>query len=74
MRFTEISEQTPIGTTLSGTSSGNNLVGNTAAIQSPGMQAAQLMKQKQEKDQQKKAIQDQITALQKQLADLNRAP
>jgi hypothetical protein len=38
------------------------------------MQAAQAVKAKQQKTQQEKALQDQITALQKQLSDLRAAP
>lgn len=46
--------------------------GNTAALADPKMQAAQLAKQKQEKDKQRQALQAQIAALQKQMADLNK--
>ena len=47
---------------------------NAADVTDPKMQAAALAKQKQDKFAQKKQIQDQIAALQKQLADLNRTP
>jgi hypothetical protein len=82
MRYSEFSEQigtigtttAPIGTAPVGASAppGTGLTGNTGAMQDPRMQAANLAKQRQDKDQQKKAIQDQIAALQKQLSDLNR--
>lgn len=82
MRYSDFAEQASIGSTPMPTPGGSSvpttsaptagLTGNTAALQDPRMQAANLAKQKQEKDKQKKAIQDQIAALQKQLADLNR--
>lgn len=81
MRYKEIIEQIgtvgsmPLATApgVSTTSApGSSLSGNVAATQDPRMQAANLAKQKQEKDKQKKMIQDQIAALQKQLSDLNR--
>lgn len=82
MRYNEFFEQAPIGSTPMPTSGAvppmgtpqANMTGNTAALQDPKMQAAQLAMQKQNKDKQKKAIQDQITALQRQLSDLNRTP
>lgn len=82
MRYQEFSEQTTVGSTSMPAAGGSTvpstaapaggLSGNVAALQDPRMQAANLAKQKQEKDKQKRAIQDQIAALQKQLADLNR--
>jgi hypothetical protein len=80
MRYSDFAEQigtigttaTPIGAAPPGTPPASGLTGNVGATQDPRMQAADLAKQKQQKDQQKKAIQDQIAALQKQLADLNR--
>lgn len=82
MRYLEFSEQAPIGSTPMPPAGGSTvpstaapaggLTGNVAALQDPRMQAANLAKQKQEKDKQKKAIQDQIAELQKQLSDLNR--
>jgi len=84
MRYSEIAEQGTIGSTPLPTAGGSTipttaaptapsgLTGNVAALQDPKMQAANLAKQKQQKDQQKKENQDQIAALQKQLADLNR--
>ena len=79
MRYSDFAEQIgTIGTTAApmgaapGTPPAAGLTGNVGAMQDPRMQAANLAKQKQDKDQQKKAIQDQITALQKQLSDLNR--
>ncbi len=77
MRYSEFCEQvtTPtIGTTPAGT-----MTGNVAALSDPKMQAANLAKQRQEKDKQKRAVQDQIknlqtqiSGLQKQLSDINR--
>ena len=87
MRYSDFAEQigtigttaAPMGAAPAGTPPAAGLTGNVGAMQDPRMQAADLAKQKQQKDQQKKAIQDQITAkreetaaLQKQLADLNR--
>jgi hypothetical protein len=82
MRYSDFAEQIgTIGATTApaGAPPAAGLTGNVGAMQDPMMQAADLAKQKQQKDQQKKAIQDQITAkreetadLQKQLADLNR--
>lgn len=82
MRYSEIVEQTTIGSSPMPAAGGStvpstaapagSLSGNVAALQDPRIQAANLAKQKQDKDKQKRAIQDQITALQKQLADLNR--
>jgi hypothetical protein len=80
MRYSDFAEQmgtvgttaTPIGAAPTGAPPAAGLTGNVGAMQDPRMQAADLAKQKQQKDQQKKAIQDQIAALQKQLADLNR--
>ena len=45
-----------------------------AAQPNNAMQAAQAVQAKQQKTQQEKALQDQITALQKQLSDLRAAP
>ena len=75
MRYSDFAEQIgTIGATTApaGAPPAAGLTGNVGAMQDPRMQAADLAKQKQQKDQQKKAIQDQIAALQKQLADLNR--
>ena len=76
MRYSELFEQMPIGsvpaTPIGITPPVPALSGNTGALQDPKMQAANLAKQQQEKIKQKKVIQDQITALQKQLADLNK--
>lgn len=80
MRFQDLIEQTPVGTigstpaptSAAPTGTAPNLSGNVDALQDPRMQAANLAKQKQEKEQQKRSIQAQIAALQKQLADLNR--
>lgn len=80
MRYSDFAEQigtigttaTPMGATPPGAPPAAGLTGNVGAMQDPRMQAADLAKQKQQKDQQKKAIQDQIAALQKQLSDLNR--
>lgn len=79
MKYSEIIEQlTTIAPTnmptaaTSAPASGATLSGNISSLQDPKFQAAQLAKQRQEKDKQKKAIQDQIAALQKQLSDLNR--
>lgn len=87
MKVVELLEQVPIGSTPFPAAGGSTVpptsgtapqaapigvAGNTQQLQDPKMQAAQLAKQKQEKDKQKKAIQDQIAALQKQLTDLNR--
>ena len=75
MRYSDFAEQIgTIGATTApaGAPPAAGLTGNVGATQDPRMQAADLAKQKQQKDQQKKAIQDQIAALQKQLADLNR--
>jgi hypothetical protein len=83
MRYSDFAEQigtigttaTPMGAAPPGTPPStppaSGLTGNVGAMQDPRMQAADLAKQKQQKDQQKKAIQDQIAALQKQLSDLN---
>lgn len=84
MRFQEISEQpvspTPgvggampmaqptIGTPPAATPGAPATPG---AATNPQMQAAQLAQLKKQKDDQRKAIQGQIAALQKQLADLN---
>jgi hypothetical protein len=80
MRYSDFAEQmgtigttaAPVGAAPTGAPPAAGLTGNVGATQDPRMQAADLAKQKQQKDQQKKAIQDQIAALQKQLADLNR--
>lgn len=79
MRYSDFIEQIGLSTTGTPptgvsptTPSTGGLSGNVQQLQDPKMQAAQLAKQKQEKDKQKKQIQDQIAALQKQLADLNR--
>jgi hypothetical protein len=80
MRYSDFAEQigtigattAPMGAAPAGAPPAAGLTGNVGAMQDPRMQAADLAKQKQQKDQQKKAIQDQIAALQKQLADLNR--
>jgi len=45
-----------------------------AAQPNNAMQAAQAVQAKQQKTQQEKTLQDQITALQKQLSDLRAAP
>lgn len=45
--------------------------GNTANLSDPKIQAANLVKQKQDVAKQKKQIQDQIAMLQKQLQSLN---
>lgn len=80
MRYSDFAEQVgtigttaaPMGAAPVGAPPSPGLTGNVGAMQDPRMQAADLAKQKQQKDQQKKAIQDQIAALQKQLSDLNR--
>jgi hypothetical protein len=85
MRYSDFAEQGTVGSTPLPTAGGSAvpptsapanpaLSGNVAALQDPRMQAAQLAKQKQEKEKQKKAIQDQIAALQRQLSDLSRTP
>jgi hypothetical protein len=81
MRFQEISEQTvapaPAGVVgampQTQPTIGAPVAGapGAPAATTPQQQAAQVAQQKQQKDAQRKAIQDQITALQKQLADLN---
>jgi hypothetical protein len=75
MRFSEITEQ--VGTIGSVPSSASpavapGLTGNVGALSDPKLQAAQLATQKQQKLQSRQAIMQQIAALNKQLADLNR--
>lgn len=66
MRIQELSEQTvPV--------QDPQLTGNVAALNDPAMQAAQLAQRQKEKLATRRAIQDQIAALNKQLADLNRS-
>ena len=48
------------------------VAGNTAPLADPRLQAAQLAKQKQDKEKQKQMVQDQIKAAQQQLADLQK--
>lgn len=80
MKIFELVEQVgtigTVGSTAMPTSAPAPAVGgqNAAALSDPKMQAANLAQQKQAKNQQKKQIQDQIMALQRQLADLNRTP
>jgi len=83
MRFQEISEVAPapagvVGATpLAQPTTGAPPAATPGAPAVPGaatnpqMQAAQLAQMKKQKDDQRKAIQGQIAALQKQLADLN---
>lgn len=49
----------------------STIQGNTANLSDPKIQAANLVKQKQDVVKQKKQIQDQIAMLQKQLQSLN---
>lgn len=82
MRYSEFTEQTvvPSTTPAIGITPTANLTGNVSALSDPRMQAANLAKQRQEKDKQKQAVQTQIktlqtqiTTLQKQLSDLNKS-
>lgn len=75
MRFHEILEQVGTIGTVPSTATPTvapSLSGNVTDIEDPKVQAAQLAKQKQDKQRAKQAIMQQIAALNKQLADLNR--
>lgn len=75
MRFQEIIEQVGTIGTVPSTATPTvapSLTGNVSNLEDPKVQAAQLARQKQEKQKSKQAIMQQIAALNKQLADLNR--
>lgn len=77
MRYFEIIEQiAPVGTTTTPVTPGAaTMIGNTAVLQDPKLQAAQaaqLAQQQKEKEEEKKQIQDQIKDLQQKLSDLSR--
>lgn len=77
MKLVEILEQVGsigvIPTTSAPSSTKQDLTGNVAALADPKIMAAQLALQKQQKEQAKQAILQQITNLNKQLADLNKS-
>ena len=62
---------TTSGSTSAGATTDPSVSGNVPDLTDPKIQAAQLAKQKQQREQQKKSIQDQIAKLQQQLASLN---
>lgn len=66
MRFSEIIEQM----SSVGVSNTPSVAGSTQQLSDPKLQAAQLAAKRQEKDLQKKSIQQQVQALQQQLRNL----
>lgn len=73
MRYYEIAEQIgPVGAATQTTppAAGSGITGNVGALAGPNMQAAMVAQQQQQKQNQKKQIQDQINQLKKQVTDL----
>ena len=70
MRINELFEQTPAPAPAGGTATPGMTGPGMADLNNPAVKAAQLASQNQQKAAQKKSIQDQIAALQKQLSDL----
>jgi len=70
MRASDFQEQGTIPSTTAPTSATANITGNVAQLQTPGMAAATLAQQQQQKTQAKNQILKQIQSLQQQITAL----